>query len=60
MTTDNSNFVKSVKIKAEIETIDYINLYLDLILIWNNNKHPDKTAKINEYVKRLRELILND
>ena len=52
------NAKKSVRIKAEISKDDMINLYLDLILIWNNSKDKDRKKKIDEYVKVLRGLTI--
>ena len=48
--------VKSTMIKAEISKDDMINLYLDLILIWNNNNHKDRRQTINEHIEVLRGL----
>ena len=48
--------VKSVLVKAEISKDDMINLYLDLILIWNNSKDKTKKEKINKYVNLIRDL----
>ena len=49
--------VKSVLVKAEFSKDDMINLYLDLILIWNNNNHKDRRKTINDHVQTLRELL---
>ena len=48
---------RSVMIKATATKEELIDLYLDLILIWNNNNHPDKTKTINDHVKTLRDLM---
>ena len=48
--------VKSTMIKAEISKDDMINLYLDLIVIWNDSKDKTKKEKINKYVNLIRDL----